>query len=326
MAVLQVDADLLARTRFGTSQLAETVAAVNILKTDQPMPWHRGWKDDHVGSFRDYLAGDAVTAAIVEYGFSTTWIADYMTAPPRQPDLTLDDELAEMRDLPDAEVRADLAYGRTRLPAELSAADLGERTADLLRWVWRHTIEPDWPRRQTVLHADAVSRISALCKQGWSGVMNNLRPGVRWLGDGQLQVSESPYPSCDARGRDLIFIAAHCRGGWTSWRLPGRFEIVYPVIGVFAANPVRPPEPLAELLGRARSTVLVQASTPISTTALVTATGLPLGTVGNHLRVLLRSGLLHRRRSGREVFYWWTGTARALVIGPVAAERPSGRA
>jgi DNA-binding transcriptional ArsR family regulator len=322
MAVFQVDADVLARTRFQTSQLTETVAAVNILKTAQPLPWHRSWKDDHVDLFRDYLAGDPVTAAIVARGFSTTWIADYVAAPPRQADLTLEDELAEMEVLSDKRVRADLAHGRTQLPPELSSAGLGERTAALLRWVWRHTVEPDWPRRQAALRTDVVSRISALSKEGWSGVMNNLRPGVRWLGDGELQVSESTHPSCDARGRDLAFIAAHCRGGWASWRLPDRFAIVYPVIGVFSPDLLHTPEPLVDLLGRARSTVLVQASAPISTSALVTATGLPLGTVGNHLRVLLRSGLLHRRRSGREVFYWWTDTARALISGPVALQQP----
>lgn len=319
MAVFQVDADVLARTRFGTSQLAETVAAVNILKTAQPLPWHRAWKDDHVGLFRDHLAEDPLTAAIVTHGFSTTWIADYLAAPPERPDLTLDDELDEMEALSDERVRTDIAQGRARLPAELHSPGLAKRTADLLRWVWRHTVEPDWPRRQAVLRADVVSRISSLGKEGWSGVMCTLRPGMRWLGDGELQVTDDPHPPCDVRGRELTFIAAHCRGGWASWRLPDRFAIVYPVVGVFADDPVRAPEPLVELLGRARSTVLVQASSEISTTGLVAATGLPLGTVGNHLRVLLRCGLLRRRRSGREVFYWWTDTARALVTGVASA-------
>ncbi|GAB3438832.1 ArsR/SmtB family transcription factor [Actinophytocola sediminis] len=315
MAVFQVDADVLARTRFGTSQLAETVAAVSILQAAQPFPWHRVWKNEHVEPFRSRLADDPVTAAIVEYGFSTTWIADYVAAPPERPDLTLDDELAVLSALSDDQVRADLARGRARLPAQLCGTGLATRTADLLRWVWRQTIEADWSRRQAVLRADVVSRISALSQDGWSGVMNNLRSGMRWLGAGELQVNEDSYPPCDVRGRELTFIAAHCRGGWASWRMPDRFAIVYPVTGVFAQDPVRAPDHLVDLLGRARSTVLVGASSAISTTGLVATTGLPLGTVGNHLRVLLHSGLLHRRRSGREVLYWWTDTARALVTG-----------
>lgn len=75
------------------------------------------------------------------------------------------------------------------------------------------------------------------------------------------------------------------------------------------------PDPLRRLLGNARSTILVQAAEPVSTTALVAATGLPLGTVGGHLRVLTEAGLLQKRRSGREVLYWWTDAARALVAG-----------
>jgi DNA-binding transcriptional ArsR family regulator len=42
-------------------------------------------------------------------------------------------------------------------------------------------------------------------------------------------------------------------------------------------------------------------------------TGLPLGAVGNHLRVLLDAGAVLRRRSGREVLYWRTQLGDGLV-------------
>ena len=42
-------------------------------------------------------------------------------------------------------------------------------------------------------------------------------------------------------------------------------------------------------------------------------TGLPLGSVGGHLRVLLDAGLVQRRRSGREVLYWRTALGDALA-------------
>jgi DNA-binding transcriptional ArsR family regulator len=48
---------------------------------------------------------------------------------------------------------------------------------------------------------------------------------------------------------------------------------------------------------------------------LAAASDMPLGTVGSHLRILLEAGLLQRRRSGREVLYWWTDSAHALVSG-----------
>lgn len=314
MAVLLVDAEVMAQARFGTSQLTETLGALNILRRGQPLPWHRVWRDQHVDAFHGYLDGDPVTAAIVAHALSSSWMADYLTVPPARPNMTLDDELAVLESLPDERIREDLARVRSPLAPELlRRTGLASRTAALLRWVWHYTIEADWPRRQSVLRADVVSRISRLGRDGWSGVINAMRPGMRWLGDGRLQVQEQPYPPCDVRGGKLMFFAAHCRGGWVSWRLPDRFGIVYPVTGIFTEAAISTPDPLRRLLGNARSRILVHSAEPVSTVALVAVTGLPLGTVGGHLRVLREAGLLQKRRSGREVLYWWTDTARALV-------------
>ena len=46
---------------------------------------------------------------------------------------------------------------------------------------------------------------------------------------------------------------------------------------------------------------------------LAALTGLPLGAVGNHLRVLLEAGAVLRRRAGREVLYWRTSLGDALT-------------
>ena len=52
---------------------------------------------------------------------------------------------------------------------------------------------------------------------------------------------------------------------------------------------------------------------PLGTTHLAAASGLPVGAVGNHLRVLLDAGVVARRRSGREVPYWRTALGDALT-------------
>lgn len=110
-----------------------------------------------------------------------------------------------------------------------------------------------------------------------------------------------------------MFIATHSAHGWVSWKLPDRYALVYPVTGIFAGRLPPAPDALARLLGPARARVLMHSRTPTSTTALTATTGLPLGTVGGHLRVLLDAGLLERRRSGREVMYWWSTAGQTLI-------------
>ena len=73
------------------------------------------------------------------------------------------------------------------------------------------------------------------------------------------------------------------------------------------------PGAVDRLLGPNRARLLVALGTPASTTGLAAFTGLPLGSVGGHLKVLRESGLAERRRSGREVLYWRTALGDALV-------------
>ena len=308
-----MDADVLARTRFGTSQLAETLAGVQVLWAAQVQPWHLEWQRTHRPAFRARLAGDPVGEALLRCAFGRTWTADFLTVPPRAPDLGLDEELEYLESLDDARIRADLEFVSGPLPPELGTAGLAAAAADLLRWTWDTTIAPDWPRRRRVLHADVLARTARLATEGWSRVLDDLAPGVRWLENGRLQVNAHPYPPRDIRGRDLMLIAAHSRGSSLSWHLPDRYALVYPVRGVFGGGPAPLPEPLVRLLGGTRARILTRLGTPVGTSTLAAELRLPLGSVGGHLRVLLDAGLLERRRSGREVLYRWSDAGQALV-------------
>ena len=317
MSEFLVDADTLVNARFGTSQLTETVSALKLLRVPVE-PWYRPWRDRHIAAYRAQLAANPVWAAIVDSAFGTSWAADFFTVPPLEPDLALEEELEYLTSLDDDRIRADLSVVRTPLPSILlSSSGLAAEAADLLRWIWRVTIEPEWPRRLRVLQADIVSRTSRLSEQGWSGVFRGLGPDVRWLGDGRIQVNRWDYPPTDVRGRDLMFIAAHTQRVNVSWRLPDRFALAYPVTGIFATT-ATPDEPLVQLLGRNRARILVEAAAPVSTTLLVATTGLSLATISDHLRVLTASGLLERRRSGRSVLYWQSDTGRRVAGRPVS--------
>jgi DNA-binding transcriptional ArsR family regulator len=73
-------------------------------------------------------------------------------------------------------------------------------------------------------------------------------------------------------------------------------------------------------LGAARAEVLLLLGSPMSTSQLAAVTGLALGSVGRHLRVLLEAGLVERRRAGRSVLYSRTGAGEVLVRAPQAPE------
>ena len=225
-----------------------------------------------------------MAAALVRHAFARHWTADFLTVPPERPGMALDDELAEMESLPDDVVRRDLERASGTLGPELTAPGLGAAAAELLRWVWTETVLPTWPRRRRVLEADVVSRVARLSRDGWSGVLDDLRPGMRWLGatdDGaaELQVNAQPNPPRDIRGADLVLTAAHCAHGWVTWRLdpPARYGIVYPVTGIFHRGGRAAPDALGRLIGPTRARVLLAAREPISTTGIVARTGLPLG-------------------------------------------------
>lgn len=312
MSEFLVDADTLANARFGTSPFIETVAALKLLRAPVE-PWFRPWKDAHSAAYRDVLVAHPVWAALVDSAFGHNWAADFLALPPDAPDLELGEELEPLLALSDDRIRAELSVVRTPLPPVLvETSGLAAVAADLLRWIWTTTVEPEWPRRARLLRADIVSRTSRLSEQGWSGVLRGLGPDVRWLGDGRIQVNRWDFPVTDVRGRDLLFIATHTQRVHIGWRPPDRYALAYPVTGIFATTEAAD-QPLARLLGSNRARVLAAAAEPVSTTGLVATTGLSLATISGHLRVLTDAGLLERRRSGRSVLYWQSGTGRRVV-------------
>lgn len=143
-----------------------------------------------------------------------------------------------------------------------------------------------------------------------------LGPRMRWLGDGRLEVNGYDVPGEDLSGaRELSFAPVHSNGSWTVTDPPDRFALVYPVAGALADIAPARPDGLARLIGANRARVLQLLDAPRSTTQLAALTGLPTGAVGNHLRVLLDSGAVLRRRAGREVLYWRTSLGDSLAAG-----------
>ena len=313
----QINTDTLAGSRFVVSALAETTACLIALeKGTAAHPAERAWFDAHRPAYRERLADDPVTALLVASALGRHWIADFLTPTPTglgEP--SFHEELARIRETPgeDARGHVEMALGAP-LPALLRRDDLPERAAALLEWVWAEAVLPYWPQRRRIFEADVVARTDQLTQGGWAAVLDGMRPGMRWLGNGRLQVNAHEYPPLDIGGARLLFVPITPRQGWVSWNAPHRYAVVYPCSGTLAeADRAPAPAALATLLGPARARVLVLLNGPKSTTQLVALTGQGLGSVGRHLRVLHEARLIRRRRAGRSVLYYRTTAGDVLV-------------
>ncbi len=313
----QVNADTLAESRFVISPLAESTASLIVLQRGTAAhPGERAWLDAHRLSYRERLAGDPVTALLVRAALGRRWIADCFTfAPAGDGEPVLSEELARIRERSPEAARNDLTMSLGGpLPARLHRSDLPERAADLLEWVWTQTVLPYWPRRRQIMEADVVARTRQLSQGGWAAALGDMRPGMRWLGEGRLQINAYNYPPRKIAGAQLLFVPVTPGQGWVSWDVPHRYAVIYPCSGVLAQpGPAQVPEALGALLGPARAGVLVLLETPKSTTQLVAMTGQGLGSVGRHLKVLLDARLVQRRRAGRSVLYYRTAAGEALL-------------
>nr|WP_221378931.1 winged helix-turn-helix domain-containing protein [Actinoplanes polyasparticus] len=320
MGVWLVDVDVLARSRFRISPLAETVATLAVLHGQPNRPGQLPRPTSLRAAFRRRVAADPVAAAFLAGALLPFWVADFLCTPPDRDGMTFEQELRRISTAPAAALRADLADG----DPVLDGTDLPARIADLLRWVWSAAVEPDWQRRRRAFEADVVARTRRLSTGGWANAINDLRPNLRWLGDGRLQINTREYPPRDLTGAELVFIPT-TGGGWSGWDRPHRYSLVYPCTALLAQDPAPAPDSLRRLIGTTRATLLYLLDGPMSPTHLVAVTGFTLGAVGNHLKLLMQAGLISRRRAGRSVLYYRTELGELMTAGSNGTGGRSGR-
>jgi DNA-binding transcriptional ArsR family regulator len=314
----QVNADTLAGSRFVISPLAEATSSLKSLERGTAAhPKERAWLDAHRPAYLERLAGDPLTALLIRAGLGRSWNADFLTPTPAgEGEQSFEEELARIAGTPAEAARADLAVSLGGpLPAALRRSDLPARAAGLIEWVWTEAVLPYWPRRRRIIEADVITRTGQLGQGGWMAALDDMRPGMRWLGESRLQINVRDHPPRDLSGARLMFVPVTPRHGWFSWHAPHRYAVVYPCLGLLAEADLRPvPEALGALLGPSRAAVLVLLDTPKSTTQLVALTGQALGSVGRHLKILLDARLVRRRRAGRSVLYYRTDAGDVLVL------------
>jgi DNA-binding transcriptional ArsR family regulator len=313
-----INADVLAGSRFRISALAETVATLGVLAERRPhRPGQLARPAQQRAAFQARMADDPVGHAFLKGALLPTWLADFLCAPPDDDEHTFDDEMRRIRTASPAALRADLAGN----DPTLNVPDLPDRIAAVLDWVWTEAVEADWQRRKRAFEADIIARTRRLSTSGWASALDDMRPNMRWLGEGRLQINAYDYPPHDLTNGQLLFIPSTSARGWVGWRRPHRYSVVYPCAGLLAEGRTTAPDALRRLVGPARAALLSLLDNPMSTTQLVSVTGFALGAVGNHLKILLDAQLVRRRRTGRSVLYYRTPDGDRLIRA-VSAQAP----
>ena len=152
---------------------------------------------------------------------------------------------------------------------------------------------------------------------GSEAAFADLDPTVNWDGR-DLTVSPTTLASREIHldGRGLLLIPSVL--AWSVWPRvdpPWDPALTYqpPGVGDLWLRDTSSEGALEELIGRRRAALLRSLERPASTQALALRTGWSAGGVSSHLAVLRRTGLVVRRREGREVVYSRTAAGDALA-------------
>lgn len=197
-------------------------------------------------------------------------------------------------------------FPRDGMPAGVRAAvargTFARRAANGLLHFWRAAFGERWSRLRVTLDIDLATKTAAIGATGIGRVLGSLHPDVHWTGT-HLLIASTFRETFDLAGEELVLCPSAV--GWsrvtTQCCDPSDAVLVYPAGGLDCQRP--PATGLAELLGPSRAAILHDLDIARSTSELSARRNLSPATVSHHLGVLLRAGLVLRRREQRRVLY-----------------------
>ncbi|MFI1399974.1 DUF5937 family protein [Streptomyces sp. NPDC020681] len=297
----------LARLRFAFSPASEAAASVRLLQDPARHALHLPW----IRAVRPRLAGLDLRLlfALAPLG---PYIVDFLTPPPTTPlpDLTAELELVAAADPDTAALEVARVPGADSPAVREFLADPPAgvaRAAAELHLYWETALAPFWPQIRGLFESEVLRRSRQLTRDGAGAMFNDLHPNITWK-EGRLRVRTRAWRRSgplDGDGMILIPSVFH----WpdtTVMAEPYQPNLVYPVPGVatvWSHEVVPTTDALNALIGQTRARILGTLTEAATTTILSRRLSLAPGAISQHLKVLCDSGLVTRRRSGREVFY-----------------------
>lgn len=312
MTVLHVDPHTMATARFAMSPIAETVAALSLLAGRQLGLTGTAWVARHREAAED-VRRDAMGRALLELLAQTSWIPDFLTPPVLGGSPTISAELAVVARTPLAKARADFATSLGgAVVAPFTSRDVVPRVTRVLQRVWSTCVESEWPRHRAVLERDIIHRAGLLVTAGWAEALAGLGREIAWLGDNRIRVNA--YEGAEDVGTaKLIFVPCALGAGWLGIQPPQAYVVVYPARGAGSAAGPHDGNGVDALIGVTRARLLRSLDSPGTPSQLAALHALSLGTVGEHLSILLAGGAVTAARAGRSVWYSRTALGDALL-------------
>ncbi len=210
-------------------------------------------------------------------------------------------------------------YGRQPVPPAVRAAmaegTLAVRVAAGLRRFRQEALADRWPHVRTLLAAELTEQATRMATGGVGRMLDSLHPAIHWTA-GALTI-ESRFRT-DATLADIEVVVTPSVLAWP--QVTAQFCDARDAVLVYPAHG-RPPEGrgrLGDLVGASRAELLADLDVPRSTGELSHRHHLAPATVSYHLGVLLRSGLVRRRRDRHRVLYQRSATGDGLVGRPLA--------
>jgi DNA-binding transcriptional ArsR family regulator len=309
----------LGRVRFAISPLFEIAASLDVLRDPKRHAMHAPW----VAAAGERLQGLDLALLEAVVPRRTRFRPDFVHPPPERPRPGFASEMARVRATPPDTVARDLAWAyedqplpeAARLLVEAPERGLAALTDEMTAY-WRRAIEPWWPAIRTMLEADIAYRAGRLAAGGPLEAFEDLHDEAGWE-NGALVIDRRYDASVELAGRGLMLVpvAFAWPDLWAIMDPPWLPAIIYPPRGVATlwAPEERPPDALADLVGRRRAGILTALAQPATTQELARRLAASEAGVSEHLAVLRRAGLVDGRREGRAVRYARTAAGDALV-------------
>jgi DNA-binding transcriptional ArsR family regulator len=336
----------LAATRFGWSPLLEVRNALRVLhplrRSDHPV--YAGWRRQTLATLAKAPGGTPVDMGLLHTFVAPSGYVPGFLAPAPEPgappDLAAElgrvataDPATVVRHLEEAIRGIPEGTGGRHRAARLrelarDPAAARDRAVTALEAFWRVALEPIWPGIRAVLERDIAVRSAQLARYGPAATFDALHPGVRWR-DGVL-ITDRPASvdvQVDDRGMVLLpsVFAADLIGGAAdpelqatlTYRARGTAELWSLAATAGLPGDPEPPAGLVQALGRSRTRILVQLSSPLTTTQLAEFLRLAAGNTSAHLTALRGAGLVTSHRQGHRVLYSRTVVADQLLSAAV---------